>query len=109
MRRVYIPFTTENLELLRRGLKTTTLRSLEQSYKIGLDIGESGQFEKFKVTHHGPRHVDEVGGLEGVWVSEGFDHTSLGKPMFKQTNDFLEGKIKLHYYTFELMEDWLDD
>lgn len=102
MRKVYIDFYPDNLELLRKGLKTSTLRSTKQSYAIGLDIGESGLFEKFIVTHHGLKYVHEVGGPEEVWKTEGFDYTESGKPKFKQTEYFLQGKIPLHYYTFKL-------
>lgn len=64
-------------------------------------VGEHGYFRGFKVTYIGKVSVEEAGGRELIWESEGFEHTESGKPKFKQTEQFLEGRVKLHLYTFE--------
>lgn len=105
MKSVNMEFYPDNLELIQRGLKTSTLRSDSQASKINLLVGESGLFGEHVVTYHGKKFVHEAGGRDSVWKSEGFDFTESGKPKFKQTYEFLEGKISLHYYTFKPVGD----
>lgn len=100
MKNIFIAFTEENLSLLLDGKKTSTLRSDKEYLKIGLQKGEIGFFRGFIVEYKGLVHVDEVGGKSEIWRSEAFDFTERKKPMFQSTEDFLEGKKKLHLYLF---------
>ena len=90
----------DNQELVYDGRKTSTLRTDKQNETIGLGKGESGLItikdKQFTVTYTGLVGVDEVGGRDHVWRTEGFLHTS---PKFHSTWMFLLGKRQLHHYT----------
>lgn len=100
MKRITIKFYPENLELIFKGLKTSTLRSANQAIEVGLQKDEMGLIDicgkTFLVKCCGEVHVDEIGGKNRVWESEGFSLT--GGPKFQQTRDFLDGGINLFYY-----------
>ncbi len=99
-----LKFFPENLNLIYELKKTSTLRSQREFESIGLGVGKNDTLtikdKKFKVVCEGLVHVDDLGGREKVWISEGFNYTS---PKFKQTLDFLDGKIKLYYYKIEII------
>lgn len=114
LKEIKIDFYPDNLELLSRLLKTTTLRTDAQAKKIGLNqIGEQALFKFtlpqgleniFIVTYLGKKTVDEFGGKDKVYKTEGFEHTYSGKPKFSSTIEFLEGKRALHLYSFEAID-----
>ena len=98
---VEIDFYPDNLELLDRGFKTSTLRTNSQAAKIGLKEGERGFFRDFIVTCIGNKFCNEVGGKEHIWNCEGFEYTQTKFPKFSSTIEFLENKRPLWVYSFE--------
>ncbi len=106
MKMIEVDFYPDNQELIYQGLKTSTLRTEPQAQKIGLDKSESGVItirdKQFVVNHVGLVGVDEVGGKDLVWKSEGFLHTS---PKFHSTWMFLQGNRKLHYYVISELKE----
>lgn len=101
LKTVNIDFYPDNLDLLARGLKTSTLRTDSQASKIGLREGERGFFNNFIVTCLGNRFCNDVGGKSHIWNCEGFEHTASGQPKFPSTIEFLENKRPLWVYSFE--------
>ena len=99
-----LKFYPINLDLIYQLKKRSTLRSQKEFESIGLKVGQSDilaiKEKKFKVTCIGFVHVSEIGGRDAVWKNEGFEYT---KPKFQQTLDFLDGKVKLYYYTIEAL------
>lgn len=100
MKQIQIDFLPENIELIYDGRKTSTLRTPKQAEKIDLQPGEKGLMQvkdrQFVVENKGYVMVDEVGGKDVIWRSEGFLHTS---PKFLTTWYFLNGIRQLHFYT----------
>ena len=102
MKNIELDLYPDNQELIFDGKKTSTLRTDTQAQKIGLDKGETGLItikdKQFTITYTGLVSVDEVGGRDHVWRTEGFLHTS---PKFHSTWMFLLGKRQpapsLHY------------
>ena len=97
-----IPFYPVNLDLIYQELKTSTLRSEKEYDLIGLKPGEKGLLKikdkDFEVECIGLISVEEIGGREKVWKSEGFDYTPI---KFQQTRDFLAGKRRLFFYSIK--------
>lgn len=95
----FIPMTPKNVEKILNGEKTTTIRSERAARAIGIDSGKTvvALFAKkpFLVTNRGLLTVQQAGGKETMWESEGF---SPEGPMFKQTREWLNGKGKLYVY-----------
>ncbi len=109
MKNIELDFYPEYQELIYDGKKTSTLRTDKQNEAVGLEKGESGLItikdKQFTVTYTGLVGVDEVGGREHVWRTEGFLHLHIS-PKFHSTWMFLLGKRQLHHYTiFEHKEE----
>ena len=99
MRSVFVPMTDKNIEKILRGDKTSTLRTQKAANKMGLLPNETGycyfKNKKFYITNKGLLSIDEAGGRDLLWKTEGFGDDG---PMFKSTEDWLEGKGKLFVY-----------
>lgn len=99
MKKVFVSMTDSNIEKILKGVKTSTVRSKRSAEKINLKEDELGECifkgKKFFIKNMGELTVDEAGGLEFVWETEGF--LSDG-PMFNQTKKWLTGQGKLYYY-----------
>lgn len=91
--------TDKNIEKIIKGIKTSTVRKRTSADKIGLKKNELGecvfQGKKFYIKNLGELTIEEAGGLEFVWETEGFLDEG---PMFDYTKDWLVGKGKLNFY-----------
>lgn len=107
MRTVFIPMLPHNTELVVNAKKVTTLRTASSAKKIGMATGEVCKCyfgsKPFIVACAGEMTVEEAGGKEEMWESEGFNHT--GGPMFDVVKDWLEGKGKLYLYGLMPIEE----
>lgn len=105
MRHIFVPMQPGNVDLILSGEKTTTTRTHASARKIGMQTKESCicHFKgyPFIITCLGHLKVDEAGGREQWWKSEGF-HES-GGPMFEVTDKWLNGKGKLWCYAIKRM------
>ena len=102
MKQVFVPMTDQNIQKILKGLKTSTLRSFKASQKIGLNERESGycffNSKKFIIKNLGLLSVDEAGGFDHVWKTEGFLDDG---PMFDSTKKWLKGEGKLFFYSIK--------
>ena len=99
MKTVFIPMTEKNVDKILKGIKTSTLRTKSSAKKIGLEKDESAfcYFKgiKHKIKNLGFLTVDEAGGFDKVWKSEGFLDDG---PMFDSTKKWLKGEGQLYFY-----------
>ena len=102
MKTVFVPMTDKNIQKILDGVKTSTLRKESSAAKIGLNIGESAYCffnnKKYVIKNIGLLTVDEAGGFDYVWKTEGF--LSDG-PMFDYTKKWLKGEGKLFFYSLK--------
>lgn len=100
---VFIPMQPDNIEKILRGEKTSTVRSASAAQQIGLRPGQQAFTvwggKRFLVTCMGPQTIDEAGGREAVWKSEGFGESG---PKFAQTREWMEGRLK-HLWVFRFV------
>ena len=99
---IFIPMQPENVEKILSGTKTSTVRSASAAQQIGLKKGQQDYTtwggKRFLVTCEGEQTIDEAGGYESVWKSEGFGPSG---PLFAQTRTWLNGTGKLWVYRFK--------
>jgi hypothetical protein len=106
MNRVFVPMSTDNIDKILSGDKTTTIRSKRVSEQIGMFVGETSvtSFRGVEVLIHnrGLLTVDEAGGKETIVKSECFGEEG---PKFKQTVDWLNGVGRLYVYDLIIPKD----
>jgi hypothetical protein len=100
METIEINLQSDSLDLIYEGKKTSLLLNDIQFQTIDLQKGESRLIsfkdKQFVVSYTGLVGVDDVGGRDHVWRTEGYLHTS---PKFHSVWMFLLGKRQLHHYT----------
>jgi hypothetical protein len=106
MNRVFIPMSTDNIQKILNGEKTTTTRSKRSSEQIGMFVGEtcvtSFNGTDFFITNRGLLNIEEAGGKEKMLMSEAFGENG---PMFKQTVEWLDGIGKLYVYDINKLDE----
>ena len=102
MKTVFVPMTDKNIQKILNGIKTSTLRSSSAAKKIGLKENETAlcffKGIKHQIKNMGLLTVDEAGGYDHVWITEGFLDQG---PMFDSTKKWLKGEGKLYFYTIK--------
>lgn len=103
VKRVEVAMMDKNIGRIIKGNKTTTIRTNKEFGKIGLEIGEEGITNfggiDYLVKCRGYMSVDEAGGKDKVWESEGFDDSG---PTFDHVRKWLNGFGKLYVYDIKL-------
>lgn len=95
----------QNIQKILSGAKTSTLRTTDASFDIGLLKNETGLVKfggvEFLITNLGSMYVSEAGGKEAICESEAFGESG---PMFESTKRFLIGQCKLSVYRIKRNE-----
>lgn len=106
MNRVFIAMSSDNIDKILSGKKTTTVRSQRASEQIGMFVNEkaitSFGGRDFLITNKGLLTVEEAGGKEKMIESESFGDNG---PKFKQTEDWLNGHGKLYVYEIKKIDE----
>jgi hypothetical protein len=105
--KVVIQMQPANVEKIKAGTKTTTTRSESQAQQINIPVGKSAIVnfggQDFKVTNRGLLTIEEAGGKETIFKSEGVKSES--EFMYQQTKDWVNGKDKLYVYDIAALEE----
>lgn len=108
MNKVFIPMSSDNIEKILSGKKTTTIRSKRTNEQIGMFVNETAVTTfsgvDFLITNKGLLTVDEAGGKDKMIESECFGDNG---PLFKQTEDWLNGKSKLYVYELKKIDGFI--
>lgn len=106
-RKIFVPMKSGNIQKIIERKKWTTLRTFPDARDIGLDVGESAYVmfggHEFVITNVGAKTVEEAGGKEAVWKSEGFDDDGPGFPHVER---WIEGYQRLYLYTIYTEPEW---
>jgi predicted NAD-dependent protein-ADP-ribosyltransferase YbiA (DUF1768 family) len=89
-----------NIEKIKAGTKTATIRSQKQADEIGIPVGQT-QVRKigdtsYNITNRGLLTIEEAGGKEKMLKDDGAK--SENDLMYQQTKDWVNGKGKLYVY-----------
>ena len=105
MNKVFIPMSTDNIEKILSGKKTTTVRSKRANEQIGMFVNETSVTTfggvDFLITNKGLLSVEESGGKDKMFESECFGENG---PLFKQTEEWLNGRGKLYVYEIKKID-----
>lgn len=105
-RKIFVPMKQHNVEKIISRKKWTTLRAFPDAREIGLEVGESAYTyfddNEFIITNLGAKTVEEAGGKEAIWKSEGFDEG----PGFAHVERWIEGYQRLYLYTIYTSTEW---
>lgn len=95
-----IQMTPDNIEKIEKGTKTTTVRSVTESARIGIKTGQTDKRwigdKEYLITNRGFLTIEQAGGKEAILKSEGLTDSSEFK--FKQSLEWYNGKGKLFVY-----------
>jgi len=89
-----------NIEKIKAGTKTATIRSQRQADEIGIPVGQT-QVRKigdtyYNITNRGLLTIEEAGGKEKMLKDDGAK--SENDLMYQQTKDWVNGKGRLYVY-----------
>jgi hypothetical protein len=108
MNRVFIAMSSDNIDKILSGKKTTTVRSQRASEQIGMFVNEeaitSFNGVDFLVKNKGFLTIEEAGGKDKIFESECFGDDG---PQFKQTQNWLNGKGKLCVYEIKKIDGFI--
>lgn len=95
-----------NIEKIKAGTKTATIRSQKQADQIGIPVGQT-QIRKigdtsYNITNRGLLTIAEAGGKEKMLKDDGAN--SENDLMYQQTKDWVNGKGKLYVYDIKPIE-----
>ncbi len=100
-----IQMQPDNIEKIKAGTKTATIRSQRQADEIGIPAFSTeirtigGEF--YNVTNRGLLTIEEAGGKEKMLKDDGAK--SENDLMYQQTKDWVNGKGKLYVYDIKPM------
>jgi hypothetical protein len=95
-----------NIEKIKAGTKTATIRSQKQADQIGIPAGQTQVrmigSTSYNITNRGLLTIAEAGGKEKMLKDDGAN--SENDLMYQQTKDWVNGKGKLYVYDIKPVE-----
>jgi len=89
-----------NIEKIKAGTKTATIRSQKQADEIGIPVGQTQVRTigglPYNITNRGLLTIEEAGGKEKMLKDDGAK--SENDLMYQQTKDWVNGKGRLYVY-----------